>query len=87
MDLTEEDIQIWYFGPDDVGTKFKLSTWTYFIFSTLSGTRIKIEDIEYLGESHRISCMCTNYTSPNYLYSAYGHIPPTSLFQDVDETR
>jgi hypothetical protein len=33
MDLTEEDIQIWYFGPDDVGTKFKLSTWTYFSFA------------------------------------------------------
>lgn len=23
MDLTEEDAQIWYFGPDDVGTKSK----------------------------------------------------------------
>jgi hypothetical protein len=23
MDLTEEDVQIWYFGPDDVGTKSK----------------------------------------------------------------
>ena len=33
MDLTEEDIQIWYFGPDDVGTKFRLSTWTYFSFA------------------------------------------------------
>jgi hypothetical protein len=23
MDLTEEDIHIWYFGPDDVGPKSK----------------------------------------------------------------
>lgn len=77
MDLTEEDIQIWYFGPDDVGTtEFKLSTWTYFSFAAHRRTPITtIGDIKYFGESHCISCIRTNYTSSNYLYHLWVHHP------------
>ena len=41
MDLTEEDIQIWYFGPDDVGTKSKCPrSWIFLFRCTIPGARI-----------------------------------------------
>lgn len=89
MDLTEEDIQIWYFGPDGVGTKSKCPRPCFFFVSLYYSrcTHPTMGNIEYLGESHCVSCTSTNYASPNYHYSTYGYIAPFELFQVVHETR
>ena len=84
MDLTEEDIQIWYFGPDAMWVPSSNCPPGLILVSQPGAyPGITIGDIKYSGESHCISCICTNYTSPNYLYPTYGYIAPSEMFQDV----
>lgn len=64
-DLTEEDIQIWHFGPGDVGTKFKLSTGWFFEAHPPHPSIPTLGDIKF---------------DLNYLYSTYGHIAPTVVW-------
>jgi len=55
MDLTEEGIQIWYFGPDDVVTKSKCPPTRRLPHRDTSTPTIG--NIYYLHESHHISCI------------------------------